>query len=94
MRTLIASFALLLLTACTATEPVRPTQTVEVKVPVPVACVDQAPEIPKTAMPDPQTADTAQLAAGAASDLYALQVYAERAHALLLQCSKPPEVSK
>jgi len=90
MRTLIASCVLSLLTAC-STDPVKQQQTTEVQVPVPVPCVAAAPEIPKTAMPDPKSADTAQLAAGAASDVYALQAYAERAHALLLQCAKQPE---
>lgn len=91
MRTLIASCVFLLLTACNATEPVKPQEVVEIKVPIPVPCVDRAPAIPLTAMPDPKSADTAQLAAGAASDVYALQAYAERAHALLIQCANQPE---
>lgn len=69
----------------------KPQEVVEVKVAVAVPCVDKAPDIPKTAMPDPQSADTAQLAAGAATDVINLQMYGERAHALLLQCAKPPQ---
>ena len=84
--------ALLLLAGCAA-DPVQPQQTVEVKVPVPVPCVDSVPDPPKTSMPDPRSSDTAQLAAGAASDVYALKAYSERAHALLLQCAKQPEVT-
>jgi len=90
MRILIASCALSLLTGCSI-DPVKPQQVVEVKVPVPVACIDSVPDIPKTAMPDPKSADTAQLAAGAASDVYALADYAAHAHALLTQCAKSPE---
>ena len=91
MRTLIAFCVFSLLTGCNGVEPVKPQEVIEVKVPVPVACVDRAPPIPLTAMPDPKSADTAQLAAGAASDVYNLQAYAERAHALLLQCANQPE---
>lgn len=72
----------------------KPAQTIEVRVPVIVSCVDAVPTIPLTAMPDPATADRAQLAAGAATDVYELQRYAERAHALLIQCANPPEVTK
>jgi hypothetical protein len=91
MRMPIVFCVLSLLIGCQASDPVKPQQVVEVKVPVPVACVDSVPEIPKTAMPDPKSADTAQLAAGAASDIYALAEYSARTHALLIQCSKPQE---
>lgn len=89
----IAFCALWPLTGCvTDVAVVKPQQTIEVRIPIPVACLDDVPAIPKTAMPDPATADTAQLAAGAATDIYALQQHAERVDALLRQCAKPPEV--
>lgn len=90
MRTPIACCAILL-AACAATEPIKPVETIEVRIPVPVPCVDQVPDVPKSVMPDPISADLAQLAAGAASDVYALRAYSERAHALLLQCAQPSE---
>ena len=88
MRMRIVFCALWLLTGCQASNPVKPQQVVTVNVPVPVPCIDTVPDIPKTAMPDPASADTAQLAAGAASDVYALAQFSARAHALLVQCAK------
>lgn len=73
-----------------APEVVVETRTVEVKVPVRVACIAAAdvPTIPPTAMrPD---GDLRQLAAGAASDVYALADYAAKADALLRSCSTAP----
>lgn len=63
-------------------------QTVEVKVPVQVACVsnDQLPKMPKTAM-DPKQ-NTKQLAAAVAVDVTELQDYAVRADALLRACAQ------
>jgi hypothetical protein len=92
MRMLIAFCAITLATACTS-NPVQPQQVVEVKVPVPVPCVDKAEDVPKTAMPDPDASDTAQLAAGAVTDSITYRLYAEKSHALLVQCAKPQEAT-
>jgi len=92
MRTLIASCALSLLTAgCLESNPVRPQDVVEVRMPIPVPCVDKVPDIPKTVMPDPDASDRTQLIAGAASDVYELSQYSRRIHALLWQCANQPE---
>lgn len=92
MRMLIACCAITL-ASCAATEPaVRPERTVTFSVPVPVACVDEVPEIPPSATPDPKSADTAQLAAGAVTDAIQLRRYAQKTRALLIACAKQPEV--
>lgn len=57
----------------------------EVRVVVPVSCVSEVPPIPAPTKVDPK-ASTVQLAAAAAADVYALQAYAEKTHALLLAC--------
>ena len=90
MRLIAVAVICALLAGCAA-EAVKPVQIVEVKVPVPVTCVDSLPPIPQTVMPDPEKADTAQLAAGAATDVINLQLYAEKTHALLIQCANIAE---
>lgn len=89
MRTLIACCALSLAScATTPAEPIVHTETVTVRVPVPVKCLtpDQVPAVPATQMP--ATGDTAQLAAGAAADVAALRAYAAKADPLLRACSQ------
>lgn len=85
--------AALALSACATTAPTPPrevvvqTRTVEIKVPVRVPCIaaEDVPAVPPTALrPD---GDLRQLAAGAASDVYALAEYAARADALLRSCT-------
>jgi len=91
MRTLIVLCVITLATAGCGSAPVREIQTVEVRVPVPVPCVDSVPALPKSSVPDPGAADTAQLAAGAVTDAINYRLYAEKSRALLLKCAKPPE---
>lgn len=71
-------------------EVVVQTRTVEVKVPVKVSCLaaGDVPAVPATAMR--RDGDLRQLAAGAASDVYALQEYAAKADALLRSCTAAP----
>jgi hypothetical protein len=89
VRTLILLCAVFLASCATApSEPIMHTETVTVRVPVPVKCVDPAkvPTIPASAMP--AEGDTAQLANGAAADVLALRAYAVKADALLRACSQ------
>lgn len=91
MRKLMMCFALLPLIGCATPDPIIRTNTVTVQVPVTVHCVDakDVPTIPKTSMR--KDADTRQLAAAAAADVYALQDYAVKADALLRSCATSTE---
>lgn len=89
MRTLILLCAASL--AACASEPPAPvvrTETVTVRVPVPVKCVaaEKVPTVPPVSIP--ADGDTAQLANGAAAEVLALREYAAKADPLLRACSK------
>ncbi|MCC6380467.1 MAG: hypothetical protein IT519_16750 [Burkholderiales bacterium] len=90
----VVAAALPLIHGCAGTvaperEVVVQTRTVEVKIPMRVPCVAAAdvPAVPGTAMR--RDGDLRQLAAGAATDVYALAEYAARADALLRSCASP-----
>lgn len=77
------------LSGCESVKPLLTrSETVEVRIPIPVSCVALAdvPAIPKTAIP--LDGDIKQLAAGAAADVLALEQYAARADALLTGCAR------
>lgn len=86
--------AAVLLTGCAGApvEPIVQTRTVttEVKVPVPVACVDRAdvPKLPGATPIDIASAKTDQKAAATAADAEQFERYAKQAAALIEQCVK------
>jgi hypothetical protein len=86
----IACFALLLLTACASNPDAPVVETVTVRVPVPVPCIDAAaiPAPPDPAVP--ATGDVGQLAAGAAAEVYAWRAYGKQADPLLRACAVQP----
>ena len=83
--------ALLLLAGCSATVPPRvvtEVKTVEVRVPVRVACLTPEEVPPHPAYVMKATADVRGLAAGAAAELRAWEGYYARADALLRACAQ------
>jgi len=88
---LVGFLPIWLLAACASTSPapiVTRSETVTVKVPVPVACLklDEVPAIPKSVFR--RDGDLRSNAAASAADLLALEAYAVRADALLRNCAK------
>jgi hypothetical protein len=82
-----AFFAALLLAGCATTRPEPIVRTIEVKVPVPVACVERVPEIPGGLGDMPET-DKARLAR-ALERLLEWRAYGIEADGIMRACSKP-----
>jgi hypothetical protein len=96
MRLAIACASILLVGCATDLPAPEPrTTVVTVKVPTPVPCLkpEDIPKVPTPTPVDAANATTDQLAAAAAADLMALDLYAKTADPLLQACSKlTPEV--
>lgn len=79
--------AAILLSGCASAPPTLFTgvRTVEVRVPVPVPCIDTVPTPPRTEMPT--QGDINQLAAGLELDVMAMDAYIELVDKILKECA-------
>lgn len=78
--------AAILLSGCASAPPLfTGVRTVEVKVPVPVPCIDTVPTPPRTEMPT--QGDINQLAAGLELDVRAMDAYIELVDKMLRECA-------